>query len=72
MKFINGGRRIKRMFKPTTEHLEELMRAKEICESIIDEIEFPTDINQIHLNTAAAAIEEVLDSFTAQIEALTP
>lgn len=60
------------MFKPTIEHLEELMRAKEICESIIDEIEFPADTNQIHLNTAAAAIDEVLDNFTAQIEALTP
>ena len=60
------------MFKPTIEHLEELMRAKEICESIIDEIEFPADTNQIHLNAAAAAIDEVLDNFTAQIEALTP
>jgi len=60
------------MFKPNAEHIEELMRAKEICESIIDEIEFPADINQIHLNTAAAAIDEVLDNFSAQIEALTP
>lgn len=60
------------MFKPNTDHIEELMRAKEICESIIDEIEFSADVNQILLNTAAAAIDEVLDSFAAQIEALTP
>lgn len=60
------------MFKPTVEHLEELMRAKEICESIIDEIDYPASISQIHLNTAAAAIDEVLDQFSAQIEALTP
>lgn len=60
------------MFKPNADHIEELMRAKEICESIIDEIEFPADINQIHLNTAAAAIDEVLDNFNEIIEALTP
>ena len=60
------------MFKPTIEHIEELMRAKEICESIIDEIEFSVDINQIHLNTAVAAIDEVLYNFSEQIEALTP
>lgn len=60
------------MFKPNAEHIEELMRAKEICESIIDEIDYPASVNQIHLNTAAAAIDEVLDNFSAQIEALTP
>ena len=60
------------MFKPNADHIEELMRAKEICESIIDEIDYPASISQIHLNTAAAAIDEVLESFTAQIEALTP
>lgn len=59
------------MFKPNIEHLEELMRAKEICESIIDEIEFPYDVNQILLNSATAAIDEVLISFSEQIEALT-
>ena len=60
------------MFKPNAEHIEELMRAKEICESLIDEIDFPIDVNQIHLNTAAAAIDEVLESFSDQIKALTP
>ena len=60
------------MFRPTVEDLEELMRAREICESIIDEINSPENINQIHLSTAAAAIDEVLDSFTDRIEALTP
>lgn len=60
------------MFKPNAEHIEELIRAKEICESLIDEIDYPPDTNQIHLNTAAAAIDKVLESFSDQIKALTP
>ena len=63
------------MFKPNTEHIEELIRAKEICESLIDEIQdddylFLTD--RASLNIAAAAIDNVLDNFTGTIEALTP
>lgn len=60
------------MFKPSIEHLEELLRAKEICESICDEIDYPANINQILLNNAAGIIEEVLENFYNQIKALTP
>jgi len=63
------------MFKPNAEHIEELMRAKEICESLIDEIQdddYGFLMNRARLNSAAAAIDNVLDSFTDTIEALTP
>jgi hypothetical protein len=63
------------MFKPNAEHIEELIRAKEICESLIDEIQdddYNFLINRARLNSAAAAIDNVLDSFTNTIEALTP
>ena len=63
------------MFKPNTDHIEELMRAKEICESLIDEIQdddYLFLMNRARLNSAAAAIDNVLDSFTNTIEALTP
>ena len=63
------------MFKPNTEHIEELMRAKEICESLIDEIQdddYGFLMSRASLNIAAAAIDNVLDSFTNTIEALTP
>ena len=64
------------MFKPNSDHIEELMRAKEICESIIDEIHQDDDyhflMNRARLSSAAAAIENVLNSFTDTIEALTP
>ena len=63
------------MFKPNADHIEELMRAKEICESLIDEIQdddclFLTD--RASLNIAAAAIDNVLDNFTDAIKVLTP
>lgn len=63
------------MFKPNAEHIEELMRAKEICESLIDEIQdddYSFLMSRARLNSAAAAIDNVLDSFTNIIEALTP
>lgn len=63
------------MFKPNTDHIEELIRAKEICESLIDEIQdddYLFLMNRAKLNSAAAAIDHVLDSFTNTIEALTP
>ena len=63
------------MFKPNAEHIEELMRAKEICESLIDEIQdddYLYLINRARLNIAAAAIDNVLDNFTITIKALTP
>lgn len=63
------------MFKPNADHIEELIRAKEICESLIDEIQdddYLFLMNRARLNSAAAAIDNVLDSFTNTIEALTP
>ena len=63
------------MFKPNAEHIEELMRAKEICESLIDEIQdddYGFLLCRAQLNNAAAAIDKVLDSFDGIIEALTP
>lgn len=63
------------MFKPNADHIEELIRAKEICESLIDEIQdddYSFLMNRARLNSAAAAIDNVLDSFTNTIEALTP
>lgn len=63
------------MFKPNSEHLEELMRAKEICESLIDEIQdndYLFLMNRASLNIAAAAIDVVLDNFDKNIKALTP
>lgn len=55
------------MFKPTIEHIEELMRAKEICESIIDEIEdnnYGYILNRANLESAAASIDKVLYDFS--------
>ena len=63
------------MFKPNAEHLEELMRANEICESIIDEIEdnnYGYILNRANLESAAASIDKVLYDFSKKIEALTP
>ena len=54
------------MFKPNADHVEELMRAKEICESLIDEIQDDDYIfimDRARLNSAAAAIDAVLDNF---------
>ena len=63
------------MFKPNSDHIEELMRAKEICESLIDEIQDNDHlflIDRARLNSASAAIDTVLDNFDKTIEALTP
>ena len=63
------------MFKPNADYIEELMRAKEICESLIDEIQdddYGFLLCRAQLNSAAAAIDKVLDSFDGIIEALTP
>ena len=54
------------MFKPNADHIEELMRAKEICESLIDEIQDDDYIfimDRAKLNSAAAAIDAVLENF---------
>lgn len=54
------------MFKPNADHIEELMRAKEICESLIDEIQDDDYIfimDRARLNSAAAAIDAVLENF---------
>ena len=54
------------MFKPNADHIEELMRAKEICESLIDEIQDDDYIfimDRARLSSAAAAIDAVLDNF---------
>mgnify|MGYP003419666182 CR=1 FL=1 len=63
------------MFKPNADHIEELMRAKEICESLIDEIQdddYSFLLSRARLNSAAAAIDKVLNLFDGVIEALTP
>jgi len=63
------------MFKPNADHIEELMRAKEICESLIDEIQDDDCgflLCRARLNSAAAAINKVLDVFDRTIKALTP
>jgi len=63
------------MFKPNADHIEELMRAKEICESLIDEIQdddYGFLLSRARLNSAAAAIDKVLNLFDGVIEALTP
>lgn len=63
------------MFKPNAEHIEELIRAKEICESLIDEMQdddYLSLMNRARLNSAIISIDNVLDSFTNTIEALTP
>jgi len=57
------------MFKPNADHIEELMRAKEICESLIDEIQDDDYIfimDRARLNSAAAAIDAVLENFLVQ------
>ena len=62
------------MFKPNADHIEELMRAKEICESLIDEIQdddYGFLLSRARLNSAAAAIDKVLNLFDGVIEALT-
>lgn len=63
------------MFKPNADHIEELMRAKEICESLIDEIQnddYGFLLNRRQLKNASALINKVLDNFDGVIEALTP
>lgn len=63
------------MFKPNADHMEELMRAKEICESLIDEIQdddYSFLLNRRQLKNASALINKVLDNFDGVIEALTP
>jgi len=63
------------MFKPNADHIEELMRAKEICESLIDEIQdddYSFLLSRARLNSAATAIDKVLNLFDGVIEALTP
>lgn len=62
------------MFKPNADHIEELMRAKEICESLIDEIQdddYGFLLSRARLNSAATAIDKVLNLFDGVIEALT-
>ena len=63
------------MFKPNAEHVEELMRAKEICESLIDEIQdddYCFLMNRARLKKSSELINQVLNKFTDTIEALTP
>lgn len=63
------------MFKPNTEHIEELMRAKEICESLIDEIQdddYLFLMNRARLKKSSELINQVLSKLTDTIEALTP
>lgn len=63
------------MFKPNAEHIEELMRAKEICESLIDEIQdddYCFLMSRARLKKSSELINQVLNKFTDTIEALTP
>ena len=63
------------MFKPNADHIEELMRAKEICESLIDELQYDDYgflLSRRQLKNAAALIGKVLDNFDKTTEALTP
>lgn len=63
------------MFKPNAEHIEELIRAKEICESLADELS-QVDYGYSYCKTcmykAIEAIQETLEIFSDKIEALTP
>ena len=61
------------MFKPTIEDIEELMRAKEICESIADRIDnddYSFLLNRQRLQSALRRIEISIADFSKQIEAL--
>ena len=63
------------MFKPNADHIEELIRAKEICESLIDEMQdddYLSLMNRARLNSAIISIDNILNSFTNTIETLTP
>ena len=63
------------MFKPNAEHIEELMRAKEVCESLIDEIQdddYCFLMSRARLKKSSELINQVLNKFTDTIEALTP
>ena len=63
------------MFKPNTDHIEELIRAKEICESLIDEIQdddYGFLMSRARLKKSSELINQILDKFTNTIEALTP
>lgn len=63
------------MFKPNADHIEELMRAKEICESLVDEIQdddYSFLMSRARLKKSSELISQVLDKLTTTIEALTP
>ena len=63
------------MFKPNADHVEELMRAKEICESLMDEIQdddYSFLMSRARLKKSSELINQVLDKLTDTIEALTP
>lgn len=63
------------MFKPNVDHIEELMRAKEICESLIDEIQdddYSFLMSRARLKKSSELISQVLSKLTDTIEALTP
>ena len=63
------------MFKPNAEHIEELMKAKEICESLIDEIQdddYSFLMSRARLKKSSELINQVLNKLTDTIEALTP
>ena len=63
------------MFKPNADHIEELMRAKEICESLADElsqVDYGYSYCETCMYEAIKAIQETLEIFSNEIEALTP
>lgn len=59
------------MFKPTVEHLEELMRAKEICMSVSDElskVDYGWSYCETCMDKAVELINETLRYFSNEIE----
>lgn len=63
------------MFKPNADHIEELIRAKEICESLADElsqVDYGYSYCETCMYKAIEAIQETLEIFSNKIEALTP
>lgn len=63
------------MFKPNADHIEELMRAKEICESLIDEInddDYNFLMSRARLKKSSELINQVLNKLTDTIKTLTP
>ena len=62
------------MYKPNKEDIELLIRARDYCISIADNIkdEYYTPINASRLNCASSIIDDAINSLSDQLKALTP